>query len=85
MKDCLSIKDIPNSYRDIAATIGVDSFVKLCSLLGGTSMYIPTRRTILKPVRDTNIKREFTGSNHRELSLKYGICETQVRKILSNK
>jgi Mor family transcriptional regulator len=78
----IRLEDIPSSYRDIASIVGVDSFIEICKLFGGNSMYFPTARTILKPVRDENIKRGFNGSNIRELSLKYGICETQIRKIL---
>lgn len=76
------LEDIPNSYREIAVAIGIDAFMKLCKMLGGSSMYFPTSRTVLRPIRDENIKREFNGSNLRELSLKYDICETQIRKIL---
>lgn len=78
----IRLEDIPSSYRDIVKVVGVDSFIELCKLFGGSSMYFPTARTILKPVRDENIKREFNGSNIRELSLKHSICETQIRKIL---
>ncbi|SHH41947.1 Mor transcription activator family protein [Tepidibacter thalassicus] len=83
MKNTLKLEDIPVSYRDIADTVGVDSFIKLCKRFGGTNMYVPTPRSVFKPIRDANIKKEFNGSNYRELSLKYGICETQIRKILS--
>lgn len=79
---CIGLEDIPSSYRDIANIVGVDSFIEICKLFGGSSMYFPTARTILKPVRDKNIKNEFDGSNIRELSLRYGICETQIKKIL---
>lgn len=78
----IRLEDIPISYREVASMVGLDNFINLCKVFGGSSMYFPTSRTILKPIRDENIKREFDGSNIRDLSLKYGICETQIRKIL---
>lgn len=78
----IKLEDVPKSYQDVANAIGIDAFIKLCRLFGGSSMYFPTARTILKPIRDEQIRKEFNGSNYRDLSLKYGICETQIRKIL---
>lgn len=82
MEDEVRLSDISKSYRDVAEIIGVDAFLKLCKVYGGSSMYLPTERAVLKPLRDKKIKREFNGSNLRSLSLKYGICETHIRKIL---
>lgn len=78
----IKLEDIPGSYREIATIVGLDNFINLCRVFGGSSMYFPTARTILKPVRDESIKNEFNGANIRELSTKYGICETQIRKII---
>ena len=82
VENTIKLEDIPNAYRDVAQIVGVDAYIQLCKVLGGSSMYFPTARTILKPIRDEQIKREFNGSNFRSLSLKHGICETQIRKIL---
>lgn len=82
MENEIRLEDISNSYKEIAEIIGIEAFIKLCRVYGGSSMYFPTARAVLKPIRDKNIKKEFNGSNLRALSLKYDICETQIRKIL---
>lgn len=79
---CIKLEDIPIAHRAVAKIVGVDAFINLCREFGGSTLYLPTTRKVLKPVRDEEIKREFNGSNIRELATKHGICETQVRKIL---
>ena len=58
--------------------------MKLCELVGGGSIYIPTKTSILKPVRNRIIKEQFDGGNYRELSREFNISEIHVRKIISD-
>jgi Mor family transcriptional regulator len=80
----LNKDDLQDSFYDIADEIGLDTFVKLCELCGGSSLYIPTMKSLLKPVRNRVIKESFDGGNYKELARKYNITEVQVRKIISN-
>lgn len=84
MIEYLSKEDLTDSFYDIADEIGLDSFIKLCELCGGSSLYIPTMNSLLKPVRNRVIKESFDGGNYKELARKYNITEVQVRKIISN-
>ena len=84
MIEYLSKEDLTDSFYDIADEIGLDSFIKLCELCGGSSLYIPTMNSLLKPVRNMVIKESFDGGNYKELARKYNITEVQVRKIISN-
>lgn len=83
MKNYLAKDDIPYSYRDIVDNIGIDNFIKLCEILGGGSIYIPTKASILKPARNRIIKEKFDGGNYKELSREFGITEMHIRKIIS--
>ena len=84
MIEYLNKEDLPDSFYDIADEIGIDTFLKLCELCGGSSIYIPTMNSLLKPVRNRIIKENFNGANYKELARKYNITEVQVRKIVSD-
>lgn len=68
-------------YRAIAEEIGVESFLKLAKLVGGTTFYIPKAESLLRPVRDLHIKQEFNGCNYQELAIRYDVTERWVRQI----
>lgn len=68
-------------YREIADGIGIDNFIKLTGLVGGTTFYIPKTESFLRPVRDLRIKAEFNGYNHSELAKKYNLSERWIRAI----
>ena len=38
--------DIPEEYRDIVETIGMEAFVQLTLLCGGQTLYIPKRESL---------------------------------------
>jgi len=80
--DRISMKDLPESYRDIAAIIGVENAVKLSGLLGGLAYYFPQLDKMLIKKRDELIRGEFTGANHKPLAMKYGLSEVWIREIV---
>ena len=43
---------------------------------------IPNESNLVKPIRNRMIREEFRGS-YKDISLKYGISEIQVRNILN--
>ena len=51
----------------------------------GNPVYVPKAETVLKEIREREIKENFNGKNYRELSKKYGISEMTVRRIVSVK
>lgn len=81
MLDYLTIDDLPDTLKDVADAIGIDSFKDLVKFAGGGNLYIPNERSLTKPVRDKMIKESFRG-NYRELSQRFGISEVQVRNII---
>ena len=77
----LKIEMLPENYRTIAEAIGTENFVKLAEGVGGATLYIPKPESLVRPVRDAQIKEEFNGYNHMELSKKYGVTERWVRQL----
>ena len=81
----ITIEDLPESYREVARAIGVENAVKLSSVVGGLGYYFPQLEGILRKKRDECIRREFDGTNHRELAKRYNLTERWVREIADEK
>jgi len=81
----ITIEDLPESYREVARAIGVENAVKLSSVVGGLGYYFPQLEGILRKKRDECIRREFDGTNHRELAKRYNLTERWVREIVDEK
>ena len=82
MIEYLTKSDVPDSVKDVVDVIGIDAFKDLVKLAGGSLMYIPNESNLVKPIRNRRIKEEFKGS-YKEISIKYGISEIQVRNIIN--
>lgn len=80
----IKLSMLSKEHNDIAAVIGVDAFLKLCEHYGGSNLYIPKRESVIRYVRDTEIKKEFDGGNYKKLARKYSLSESYVRKIVAN-
>ena len=61
----LTIDMVPDGdNRIIAETIGVENYYKLCSVVGGSTIYLQKPESVsFAPVRDAHIKAEFNGYN----------------------
>lgn len=79
----VTMKHIAEAYQEFAEAIGIKSFLELCKQYGGTSVYIPKLDTMIRPARDELICKEYNRVNCRELAHKYGLSQTQIRKIVS--
>lgn len=82
MLEYLTKNDLPESVKDIVDVIGIDAFKDLVKLAGGSLVYIPNESNLVKPIRNRRIKEEFKGS-YKDISMKYGISEVQVRNIIN--
>ena len=82
MLEFLTESDVPDSVKDVVDVIGIDAFKGLVKLAGGSLLYIPNESNLVKPIRNKMIKEEFRG-NYRDISVKYGISEIQVRNIIN--
>mgnify|MGYP004516291521 FL=1 len=82
MLEFLTESDFPDSVKDVIDVIGIDAFKGLVKLAGGSLLYIPNESNLVKPIRNRRIREEFKGS-YRDISMKYGISEVQVRNIIN--
>ena len=79
----IPISDIPEEYRDIVDTIGMEAFTQLTLLCGGQSLYIPKRESLERGARDRDIRARFDGGNYRALAVQFRLSERQIRKIIN--
>lgn len=78
----LTIDMVPEGLcREIAENIGTDNLLKLAALVGGSSFYLSKKATLLRPLRDQKIRKEFNGYNVDELSRKYKVSQRWVQII----
>lgn len=81
----LTLDDLQQHHREYAEVIGIDNLLKLSDAFGGTSIYIPQRRELMKNKIYAAIYKEFDGSNLPELTQKYGVSKSTVYKIVQDK
>lgn len=79
------IDQLSGEQRELAETVGLDAYRKLVANYGGNPLYIPKSETVLKEVIRKEVSSSFDGKNYRQLSIKYGLSEKTIRKILSEK
>lgn len=68
--------------RTIAEEIGIANLLKLSSLIGGTTFYMPRKEKILRPLRNMKIQEEYNGYNTAELARKYDVSQRWVQQIV---
>lgn len=85
----VKLEDLPESYRDIAEMIGIDSALKLVDVLGGMSLYIPKRESCELEAKCRMIYEDWRSAKsetvYRDLAQKYGYTEMHVRRIIREK
>lgn len=82
----LRLEDLRGDARDLAELIGLEAYLKLVEVYGGTGrLYIPQPDILIIPVRDELIRREYNGDNLYTLCRKWDLSETSVRKIVQSK
>ena len=81
MLEFLTESDVPDSVQDVVDVIGIDAFKDLVKLACGSLLYIPNESNLVKPIRNRMIRDEFKGS-YKDISMKYGISEIQIRNII---
>lgn len=81
----MTIDELPESYQPVAQIVGIENALKLSRHLGGLYFYYPQLDSLLRAKRDECIRKEFTGTNHRELARKYNLTESWIRQIVQRK
>lgn len=78
----IKVEDVPEGCRDLVEVFGMDVFISLIEYCGGSSLYLPSKGSVVKKARNRVIREEFDGGNFRDLSVRFGISDMQVRKIV---
>lgn len=86
MLNQLRLEDLKGeSCYQMAEAIGMEAFRKLVLAFGGTDPYIPKAESLILPVRNILINREYDGTNEFQLSRKWGVSERYIREIAKEK
>lgn len=85
LSDLLSPESLTVNQQEICDLIGIEAYKKLSEYFGGTDIYIAKPKGMRKNLRDQKIISEFTGSNTKGLAVKWGLCESTIRKITAEK
>ncbi|MEG1752468.1 MAG: Mor transcription activator family protein [Christensenella sp.] len=80
--DMLELDDLKGAARELADVIGLESFKKLVTVYSGSDgIYIPKVNSIVEPIRNSLIRREFNGYNAYDLARKWDLTERHIREI----
>lgn len=79
----LKLNELKEEQRDLAETIGLESYVKLLLKFGGNNLYIPKVDKLIVSIRNRLIIDEFNGKNYSSLSYKYNLSKNAIRQIIS--
>lgn len=83
--ESLTIEELQEQHRGIAEAVGVEGLISLTEMFGGSSIYIPQKKELIKNRVYQNILQEYDGTNIKELAVKYDVCESTVYKIVREK
>lgn len=78
------MEDIAERYQEIVKIVGIANFVKLSNYARGDEIYFPKVESVVSPARNRRIKKEFNGSNDKELAKKYNLTLKQIWNILKD-
>lgn len=77
-----TLEDIPDRYRPVAEIIGIEKFAELGDYAKGDEIYFPKVTAVIAKARNRRIKKEWDGSNMKELAEKYNITMKRIARIL---
>jgi Mor family transcriptional regulator len=73
--DCVESDDFPEGLKDFVGVIGIDVAIDIIDYCGGSILYFPSKKSVVRCARNRVIKSEFNGSNFRELAGRFEISE----------
>ena len=77
------MEDIPYGLCAMAEIVGMDKFMEICKLYGGSTVYIPVHSKVTLAERNRQLVKDYNGKNIDALRVKYGISNQQIKRILS--
>lgn len=80
-----SIDQLRSDQRELAEIIGLEAYKKLVANYAGSFLYIQKIDSVLKDLRDEEIREKFDGGNYGSLAREYDLAEATVRDIVAEK
>lgn len=81
----VSLDQLRDDQRELAEIIGLEAYKKLVVNFAGSFLYIQKIDSVLKDVRDDEIRAKFDGGNYGALAREYNLAEATVRDIVAEK
>ena len=79
----IQLSDLQGDQRELAEIIGIEAYLQLVKVYGGTTIYIAKMDKLQNIKRDAEIAEAFNGYNYRQLAYKYRLSERTVREIIA--
>lgn len=79
------IEDLPENVHQMVNIIGLEKFIEISKIYGGTSVYFPMYKTLCVRDRNRKIVNEFNGKNSEFLRKKYNVSYAQVRSLVKDR
>lgn len=80
-----SVDQLRSDQRELAEIIGIEAYKKLVANYAGSFLYIQKIDSVLKDLRDKEIREKFDGGNYGSLAREYDLAEATVRDIVAEK
>lgn len=80
-----SVDQLRDDQKELAEIIGLDAYKKLVVNYAGSFLYIQKIDSVLKDLRDNEIREKFDGGNYGKLAREYNLAEATVRDIVAEK
>lgn len=81
----LTLEDLQEIHRQIAEEVGINGLIRLSNRFGGTSLYVPQKRELVKNRTYARILEEYDGTNIKQLAIGYGVSESTVYNVVKEK
>lgn len=80
----IKLEDLRGDQRELAELVGIDIYITLVKLCGGSDLYIAKADRLLHVFRNHEITAKFNGGNQKQLALEYGLSERTIREIIAD-
>ena len=77
-------EDLSETHWEISEAIGLNNLVSLSEILGGTSVYIPTKKVLFKNFIYRKVFEEYNGDNTPALCNKYDLSMSTIYRIVTS-
>lgn len=79
----VKIDDVIDSLALMYDIVGEEKFLEIVKMYGGSNVYIPTYKSVIRNYRNREIISKFNGVNAAQLSREYGISVTHIKNIVN--